>query len=113
MAIEIRVPPVGESIKEVQIGRWLKKPGDKVVRDENLVEIETDKASVELPSPAAGVIGSIVKRDGDLVAVGDVIATIVESAKRLQRQQARPQARPRRPPRNRPRPPPRQPPRFQ
>jgi 2-oxoglutarate dehydrogenase E2 component (dihydrolipoamide succinyltransferase) len=79
MSIEIRVPSVGESIKEVQIGRWLKKPGDKVTRDENLVEIETDKASVELPSPASGVIGSIVKRDGDLVAVGDVIATIIES----------------------------------
>lgn len=79
MAIEIRVPSVGEAIKEVQIGRWLKKPGDKVVRDENIVEIETDKASVELPSPAAGVIGSIVKRDGDLVAVGDVIATLIEA----------------------------------
>jgi 2-oxoglutarate dehydrogenase E2 component (dihydrolipoamide succinyltransferase) len=79
MAIEIRVPSVGESIKEVQIGRWLKKPGDKVSRDENLVEIETDKASVELPSPAAGVIGSIVKRDGDLCAVGDVIATLIEA----------------------------------
>ncbi|MFM7073403.1 MAG: 2-oxoglutarate dehydrogenase complex dihydrolipoyllysine-residue succinyltransferase [Planctomycetota bacterium] len=79
MSIEIRVPSVGESIKEVQIGRWLKKPGDKVTRDENLVEIETDKASVELPSPATGVIGSIVKRDGDLVAVGDIIATIIES----------------------------------
>lgn len=79
MAIEIRVPSVGEAIKEVQIGRWLKKPGDKVVRDENLVEIETDKASVELPSPAAGVLGAIVKRDGDLVAVGDVIATLIEA----------------------------------
>lgn len=79
MAIEIRVPSVGESIKEVQIGRWLKKPGDKVSRDENLVEIETDKASVELPSPASGVIGSIVKRDGDLCAVGDVIATLIEA----------------------------------
>ncbi|MFO0870850.1 MAG: biotin/lipoyl-containing protein, partial [Pirellulales bacterium] len=45
MPIEIRVPAVGESIQEVQIGRWLKQPGDRVSRDENLVEIETDKAS--------------------------------------------------------------------
>ncbi len=79
MAIEIRGPSVGEAIKEVQIGRWLKKPGDKVVRDENIVEIETDTASVDLPSPAAGVLGAIVKRDGDLVAVGDVIAPLLEA----------------------------------
>jgi 2-oxoglutarate dehydrogenase E2 component (dihydrolipoamide succinyltransferase) len=79
MAIELRVPSVGEAIKEVQIGRWLKKPGEKVARDESLVEIETDKASVELPSPAAGVLGSIIKRDGDLVAVGDVIAILIEA----------------------------------
>ncbi|MFO0820218.1 MAG: 2-oxoglutarate dehydrogenase complex dihydrolipoyllysine-residue succinyltransferase [Pirellulales bacterium] len=79
MAIEIRVPAVGESIKEVQIGKWLKKPGEKVARDENIVEIETDKASVDLPSPVAGVMGQILKGSGELVAVGDVIALVEEA----------------------------------
>lgn len=80
MAIEIRVPAVGESIQEVQIGKWLKQPGDQVARDENLVEIETDKASVDLPSPATGVMGEILKREGDVVAVGDVIALLLDAA---------------------------------
>ena len=76
MSIELKVPDVGESVREVQIGRWLKREGDSVERDENLVELETDKASLELPAPAAGVMGKILKREGDVVTVGDVIGYV-------------------------------------
>jgi 2-oxoglutarate dehydrogenase E2 component (dihydrolipoamide succinyltransferase) len=74
MSIELKIPDVGESIQEVQIGRWLKQEGDRVDADENVVELETDKASLELPAPAAGVIRKILKHDGDSVAVGETIA---------------------------------------
>ena len=74
MSIELKIPNVGESIREVQIGQWLKQEGDRVAHDETIVELETDKASMELPAPIDGVISKIVKHDGDSVAVGDVIA---------------------------------------
>jgi 2-oxoglutarate dehydrogenase E2 component (dihydrolipoamide succinyltransferase) len=73
MSIELKIPEVGESVHEVQIGRWLKREGDAVAQDENVVELETDKASMELPAPAAGVLGQILKREGEMVVVGDVI----------------------------------------
>src|SRR6187551_550111 len=73
MSIELKIPEVGESVHEVQIGRWLKREGDIVALDENLVELETDKASMELPAPAAGVLGQILKKEGEMVVVGDVI----------------------------------------
>src|SRR5580693_2532411 len=76
MSIELRIPSAGESIQEVQIGQWLKHEGDRVRRDESLVELDTDKASMELPAPSDGVLSRIVKKDGDKVAVGDVIALI-------------------------------------
>jgi 2-oxoglutarate dehydrogenase E2 component (dihydrolipoamide succinyltransferase) len=60
----------------VQIGRWLKREGDRVERDENVVELETDKASMELPAPEAGVLAKILKQDGESVSVGDTIAEI-------------------------------------
>src|SRR5687768_1900309 len=82
MTIELRVPAVGESIQEVQIGRWLKQQGDTVDADENVVELETDKATMEVPAPAAGVLSEIVKREGDAVAVGDVIAYLDEGQKK-------------------------------
>jgi 2-oxoglutarate dehydrogenase E2 component (dihydrolipoamide succinyltransferase) len=74
MTVELKVPEVGESIQEVQIGHWLKKVGDRVKIDENLVELETDKASVDLPAPTAGVIAKILKKEGATVSVGEVIA---------------------------------------
>src|SRR6188474_998745 len=76
MSIELKVPDVGESVHEVQIGRWLKREGDAVALDENVVELETDKASMELPAPAAGVLGRILKREGEMVEVGDVIGYV-------------------------------------
>jgi 2-oxoglutarate dehydrogenase E2 component (dihydrolipoamide succinyltransferase) len=73
MSIELKIPDVGESIREVQIGRWLKKEGDAVDQDEDVVELETDKASMELPAPEAGVLVKILKNEGETVAVGEVI----------------------------------------
>ncbi|HEV8068179.1 MAG TPA: 2-oxoglutarate dehydrogenase complex dihydrolipoyllysine-residue succinyltransferase [Planctomycetaceae bacterium] len=76
MSIELRIPSAGESIQEVQIGQWLKHEGDHVRRDETLVELDTDKASMELPSPSDGIISRIVKQNGEKVGVGEVIALI-------------------------------------
>ncbi|MDQ2643619.1 MAG: 2-oxoglutarate dehydrogenase complex dihydrolipoyllysine-residue succinyltransferase [Myxococcota bacterium] len=80
MAIELKIPPVGESITEVQIGDWLKAEGDSVQRDEILVKIETDKVTVDLPAPVAGVLSSIKIKKGQNATVGDVIGTIEEGA---------------------------------
>ncbi|PQO46751.1 2-oxoglutarate dehydrogenase complex dihydrolipoyllysine-residue succinyltransferase [Blastopirellula marina] len=78
MSIELKVPDPGESIQEVQIGRWLKNEGDAVKEDEFLVELETDKASMEMPAPTTGVLREIFKREGDLVTVGEVIGILDE-----------------------------------
>ena len=76
MTVELRVPEVGESITEVQIGSWLKKEGDRVERDEALVEIESDKATLELPSPVSGTLAKVLKKQGEIAKVGDLIAEI-------------------------------------
>ncbi len=76
MAIEIKIPSLGESITEVQIASWLVKEGDTVTKDQNLVSIESEKATVEVPAPEAGVISSILQQDGATVKVGDVIAQL-------------------------------------
>lgn len=80
MATELKVPAVGESIVEVEIGQWLKKEGDPIKRDEALVELVTDKATLELPSPVDGVLGRILKKAGDIVAVGETVAMLEEGA---------------------------------
>lgn len=79
MAVEIKIPSAGESITEVQIGQWLRSPGDYVERDEALVEIETDKASMELPAPVGGVLAKVLHQPGEIVPIGTVIAVIEES----------------------------------
>lgn len=76
MAIELKIPEVGESISEVEIGEWLKKKGDTVKKDENVVTIESEKASVELPAPASGRISRIVKNTGETAKVGEVVCYI-------------------------------------
>src|SRR5947207_14634466 len=81
MSIELKIPEVGESVREVQIGRWLKHEGEAVAQDENVVELETDKASMELPARAAGVLGKILKREGAMVAVGEVIGYMQSDGK--------------------------------
>lgn len=78
MAVELKVPASGESITEVQIGQWRKAVGDWVAADDVLVEIETDKAAIELPAPVSGFLRSITKPDGEEAAVGDVIGTMEE-----------------------------------
>lgn len=79
MPVEIKVPSVGESITEVYVGEWFKSEGDAVEAEENVVELESDKATFEVPSPAGGVITEIRKKRGDTAAIGDVIALIDES----------------------------------
>jgi 2-oxoglutarate dehydrogenase E2 component (dihydrolipoamide succinyltransferase) len=80
MPIELKVPEVGESITEVQIGPWKKKEGDTVKLDETVVEIESDKATVELPAPASGTIVRILKSAGEQATVGEVIGLMEEGA---------------------------------
>ena len=77
---EIRVPALGESVTEATIGKWFKKPGEVVAVDEPLVELETDKVTIEVPAPAAGVLADIAAKDGDTVAVGAVLGQIKEGA---------------------------------
>ena len=78
MGIEVKVPALGESITEATLGQWLKKPGETVAADEPVASLETDKVSVEVPSPVAGVFGEALVGEGDTVNVGAVIATISE-----------------------------------
>jgi 2-oxoglutarate dehydrogenase E2 component (dihydrolipoamide succinyltransferase) len=77
---EIRVPTLGESVTEATIGKWFKKPGDAVAVDEPLVELETDKVTIEVPAPAAGVLSDVAVKDGDTVAVGALLGEIKEGA---------------------------------
>jgi 2-oxoglutarate dehydrogenase E2 component (dihydrolipoamide succinyltransferase) len=74
MAVELKIPSVGESITEVEIGPWLKSEGQFVNKDENVVAIESEKATVELPAPASGTLSRQLKRTGDKALVGEVIA---------------------------------------
>jgi 2-oxoglutarate dehydrogenase E2 component (dihydrolipoamide succinyltransferase) len=80
MAIEIKVPALGESVTEATVGKWLKQAGDAVNVDEPLVELETDKVSVEVPAPTAGVLAEILVEAGATVAVGSVLGRINEGA---------------------------------
>jgi len=80
MSTEIRVPTLGESVTEATIGRWFKKAGDAVSADEPLVELETDKVTVEVPAPAAGVLSEIKAKNGETVSVGAVLGSINEGA---------------------------------
>ena len=77
---EIRVPTLGESVTEATIGKWFKKAGDAVAVDEPLVELETDKVTIEVPAPAAGILTDVAVKDGDTVAVGALLGAIKEGA---------------------------------
>ncbi|GAU82441.1 2-oxoglutarate dehydrogenase complex dihydrolipoyllysine-residue succinyltransferase [Bosea sp. BIWAKO-01] len=76
MATEIRVPTLGESVSEATIGKWFKKPGEAVKADEPLVELETDKVTLEVNAPAAGVLGEIVAKEGETVGVNALLGSI-------------------------------------
>ena len=76
MATEVLVPTLGESITEATVGEWLKQPGEAVAADEPIASLETDKVSVEVPSPVAGVMGEHAVKVGDTVEVGALLATV-------------------------------------
>jgi 2-oxoglutarate dehydrogenase E2 component (dihydrolipoamide succinyltransferase) len=80
MATDVQVPTLGESITEGTLAQWLKKPGDAVAEDEPIASLETDKVSVEVPSPVAGVLAEQLVKEGDTVAVGAVIARVDQGA---------------------------------
>src|SRR5689334_2612012 len=76
MATDVLMPQMGESIAEGTVSRWIKKVGDKVERDEPLLEISTDKVDAEIPSPASGTLSEILVKEGETVAVNSVVARI-------------------------------------
>ena len=76
MAEKITVPTLGESVTEATVSKWLKSQGEKVTIDEPIVELETDKVNVEVPSPSNGVLGSINVKEGETVNVGSLLGTV-------------------------------------
>src|SRR5207237_2836326 len=81
MQVEVKVPQLSESVSEATLVNWKKKAGEAVKRDENLIDVETDKVVLELPAPSDGVLAKIVKKDGESVTSGEVIAVIDTDAK--------------------------------
>ena len=86
MATDIKVPALGESVSEATIAKWFKKPGDAVKLDEPLVELETDKVTIEVPSPAAGVLERVAAQTGETVKVGGILGAISNGAAAAQAQ---------------------------
>ena len=80
MAEKITVPTLGESVTEATVSKWLKSQGEEVTADEPLVELETDKVNVEVPSPSSGVLGSIDVKEGETVNVGSLLGTVDNSS---------------------------------
>src|SRR3954447_6517380 len=92
---DIRVPTLGESVTEATIGKWFKKVGDAIAVDEPLVELETDKVTVEVPAAAAGTLGEITAKEGETVGVGALLGMISaggSAAAPANKQEAKPQA---------------------
>ncbi|MDC0488826.1 2-oxoglutarate dehydrogenase complex dihydrolipoyllysine-residue succinyltransferase [Pelagibacteraceae bacterium] len=83
MTEKITVPTLGESVTEATVSKWLKSQGEKVSADEPLVELETDKVNVEVPSPTSGVLGSIAVKEGETVNVGSLLGTVNEESKNI------------------------------
>lgn len=90
MSIEIRVPTLGESVTEATVGKWFKKSGEAVKADEPLVELETDKVTVEVPAPASGIMGDILVQSGTTVAVGSLLAALQGGAPAAKTKSAEP-----------------------
>ena len=80
MPVEIRVPPLGESLVDAVVGQWLKSEGDSVNRGETIVELETDKVNLDVTAPEDGVLSKIDHASGDIVTVGDLLGTVAEGA---------------------------------
>ena len=83
MSEKILVPVLGESITEATVSKWLKNEGDNVEADEPIVELETDKVNLEVPSPVSGVLKNINSKDGSVVEVGALLGSVVETAENL------------------------------
>ena len=79
MVTEIRVPTLGESISEATVGKWFKQRGDVVKQDEPLVELETEKVTIEVNAPSAGVLSEIVADSGATVAIGELLGSLVQT----------------------------------
>jgi 2-oxoglutarate dehydrogenase E2 component (dihydrolipoamide succinyltransferase) len=94
MPVELKIPAVGESITEVVIGAWHKSVGDQVAQDEEVVELETDKATFDLPAPAAGVITKILKSAGESATIGEIIGYVGDAAEPQARKQREPERTP-------------------
>src|SRR5512135_663601 len=92
MATEIRVPVLGESIVEATVGQWFKQAGETVSAAEPLVELETDKVTVEVPAPASGVLSEIAVKPGETVAVGALLGAIVEGEGKAKPSKVKPAA---------------------
>ncbi|MGC8793666.1 MAG: biotin/lipoyl-containing protein, partial [Bryobacteraceae bacterium] len=90
--IDVVMPQMGESIVEGTLTKWLKKPGDRVERDEPLFEISTDKVDTEVPSPAAGTLAEILVQEGQTVPINTVVARIEETGAARAAQPAQPEA---------------------
>ena len=80
MSEKITVPTLGESVTEATVSKWLKSQGEKVIVDEPIVELETDKVNVEVPSPSNGILGSIAVKEGETVNVGSLLGTINDNS---------------------------------
>src|SRR5690242_3079980 len=80
MPVEIRVPPLGESLVDAVVGQWLKSEGDAVTRGETILELETDKVNLDVTADEDGVLSSIAHQEGDVVTVGEVLGTIAAGA---------------------------------
>ncbi|MDR3471786.1 MAG: E3 binding domain-containing protein, partial [Devosia sp.] len=80
MSVEIKVPTLGESVTEATVGQWFKKVGDTVAADEPLVELETDKVTIEVPAPAAGTLEAIAAKEGETVNVGGLLGVVGSGA---------------------------------
>ena len=80
MSLSLKVPALGESVREATLGTWKRGEGDHVEADEPLVEVESEKATLEVPSPGAGVLRKILRKAGETVAVGEIIAEIDQVA---------------------------------
>ena len=84
MVEKITVPTLGESVSEATVSKWLKSQGDAVNADEPIVELETDKVNIEVPSPTNGVLGSIDVQEGETVNVGSLLGTINDSLEKFE-----------------------------
>ena len=85
MIEKILVPALGESITEATVSKWLKKEGDSVEADEPIVELETDKVNLEVPSPVTGQLSKIDSKDGSIVKVGETLGSVSENANEIKR----------------------------